>query len=202
MIVRTPQTLKIDPERPIPFSRDSIRELLHFSSSHPSGGPHPPFRISFGPSHRSQQTNAPVEDELQTLLRSTPPPARRDVFACLDCDLRRGSRFAACAFLMMFVIFVTACCILLIVIIFRVDRVLESIDTEPITNHLHSVLDEAHYAATESRAFGTDLRSTLKNLTPALLDTINSTHHMVNDVKGFSHHPAFTISAAVPALAG
>lgn len=102
----------------------------------------------------------------------------------------------------MFVVFVTACCILLIVIIFRVDRVLESIDTEPITNHLHNVLDEAHSAATESRAFGTDLRTTLKTLTPSVIDTINSTHHMINDVKGFSHHPAFTISAALPALGG
>ena len=93
--------------------------------------------------------------------------------------------------------FLVSATALMVVIIMRVDDILDQIDTAPITEHVHSVLNQAHEAAKTSSSFGSDLRTTLSQVTPALMGVVNATTGMVKRMDDFSHHPAWTISAAM-----
>lgn len=166
----------------------------------PSGVPGP-LRLALD--HGARPHSIDVKDtETTGLISNVARPKPADPCRCLDVDCHSGSRRVACVCVGMFSLFVAACSVLLIVVVVRVDDILEQIDTEPLTRHMHEVLDEAHEAATNSRGFGTDLRTTLAQVTPALLGAVNATTDMVKRMDDFSQHPAWTISAGLPGLGG
>ena len=110
--------------------------------------------------------------------------------------MRSGGRLAACAFIALFVLFVSACSVVLVQTVFKMESVLETIDVKPITKHIHAVLNEAHEAAQTHRAFGADLREALATAAPALLEAVNATKHAAGEADRLATHPTFTISAA------
>ena len=155
-----------------------------------------PLRLAFD--HRSTP-------ELQTLLgesngQTTKSKPKSDPCACCELDCKTGGRGLVLVCWLIFAIFTVSATILMVVVILRVDDILERIDVAPITNHLHKVLNEAHEAASTSKMFGTDLRTTLSQVAPAIMGAVNATTGMVKRMDDFTQHPALTISAAMPGV--